>query len=62
MKAQCCPTQLYHDREELLAVVMCLKELRPMLLRSDITIYTDHKNLKFCTLNPQYVLHWVALS
>ena len=44
--------------KELLAIIYLFKEYRNILMGGQITVYTDHKNLTFKTLNTSRVLRW----
>ena len=44
--------------KELLSVVENLKEFRYILLRHQITVYTDHRNLTYKPFNTERVMRW----
>ena len=54
------PTQNNYTttENELLAIVLTLKEYRRMLFGGKLVIYTDHKNLTLRTLSTQQGLRW----
>jgi len=50
----CCTTA----ERELLSVAETLKEYRNMLLRQEIEVFTDHKNLVYKHFNTERVMRW----
>jgi len=44
--------------KELLAIYAALVAFRTMLLGTDITVYTDHQNHVYDTINNRHVLNW----
>ena len=46
--------------EELLSIVMTLKESRSILSYAELHVHTDHKNLTFDNLQAQCVLCWIC--
>ena len=44
--------------KELLSIVATLKEFRNIILRYQITVYTDHKNLTYKNFNTESVIRW----
>ena len=41
-----------------MSIVETLKELRNILLRQQIKVYTYHKNLTYKTFNTEQVIQW----
>ena len=44
--------------KEILFLVASLKDFRNILLRHQITVYTDNKNLTYKILNTEHVMRW----
>ena len=53
---QSAETSYTTTEKELLSILETLKEYRPMLYGGRLKVYTDHKNLTFCTMSINRIL------